>query len=486
MNIFSKKSFKISIFYFLSSLTLFTNSYANTNFDFESGQKVKLGTLYVNDTKVINPTNPTTGGDIPSYKTLGVGSEISIKNTDNDEAYQIRWVPVKVNGRKLLISDRNLLSYISWDNLNEQDLIEGKRISIDGEEYILRVLKGGSDYKGDAYLGAKESNEWDSVIANEDGYDFLPVPTETDLDDTLEDSDQNGVHNQYWNWYKFNSWTQSKYVNDETSAIYRGYYSARTVSHNTTSEAFSNYGWRPVLEIPASAEEIAEEAVLKAEQTKSDTDIENAIDLINILSKSSVKSSLNSRIAIIYIERAEESRSIIDIEKARLFLNTLDEDENKVLLNDRLNNVFPNLEINHLTASNNLDIYIKSENLLSISLDTNSITFNDFSGVEDLEKLNAINLTVSSSLPYQLNAYLSTEIQNSDQSSTMDKNIFNIKDNSETNYQTFINTIDKIVLKDNCFSGNNLIHGIDIKLKSGISFKKDIYKTTVKFEVQQK
>lgn len=392
----------------------------------------------------------------------------------------------KSGRKKILISDRNLLAYISWDNLNEQGLIEGKRITIDGQDYILRVLKGGSDYKGDAYLGAQEPNEWDSVVANENNYNFLPIPTETDLDDTLEDSDQNGAHNQYWNWYKFNSWTQSKYANDETKAIYRGYYSARVVSHNTTSEAYSNYGWRPVLEIPISAEEMAEEAVLKAEQTKSDDDIESAIELINILPKSSIKSSLNSRIATIYIEIAEECKNISDIEKARLFLNTLDENENKNLLADRLNNVFPNIEFNPLTASANLDVYIKSENALHMSLDTNNIVFEDFSGVEDLVKENSINLTINSSLPYQLNAYMQTEIQSSDQSSIMDKDILNIKDNSETNYQTFVNTTDKIVLKDNCLAGNDLTHSIDVKLKGGISFKKDVYKTTIKIEAEQK
>lgn len=51
---------------------------------------------------------------------------------------------------------------------------------------------------------------------------------------------------------------------------------------------------------------------------------------------------------------------------------------------------------------------------------------------------------------------------------------------------TFVTTSDKIILKDNCNSGNNLIHGIDIKLKGSIMHKKDVYKTTIKFEAEQK
>ena len=68
----------------------------------------------------------------------------------------------------------------------------------------------------------------------------------------------------------------------------------------------------------------------------------------------------------------------------------------------------------------------------------------------------------------------------------MNKDILNIKENSEFNYQTFANTTDKIILKDNNQAGNNLIHIVDIKLKGGITHKKDVYKTTIKFEAEQK
>lgn len=43
-----------------------------------------------------------------------------------------------------------------------------------------------------------------------------------------------------------------------------------------------------------------------------------------------------------------------------------------------------------------------------------------------------------------------------------------------------------LVLKDNCIARDDVIHGIDLKLKSGISHEKDVYKATIKFEVEQK
>ena len=64
-------------------------------------------------------------------------------------------------------------------------------------------------------------------------------------------------------------------------------------------------------------------------------------------------------------------------------------------------------------------------------------SFEDFSGTEDLEQLNAVNLTVSSSLPYKVNAYLETEIQNQNNSSIMDKSILKIKANSDSIYKEF-------------------------------------------------
>lgn len=119
-------------------------------------------------------------------------------------------------------------------------------------------------------------------------------------------------------------------------------------------------------------------------------------------------------------------------------------------------------------------------------MDTNSVRLENFSGVDDMEKLDAVNLTVSSSLPYKINVYLESEIQNADKTNTMAKNILSIKANSESTYNTFIDTVSPIVLLDDQLAGNDIVHGIDFKLKGNIGHKKDVYKTVIKFEVEQK
>ena len=202
-----------------------------------------------------------------------------------------------------------------------------------------------------------------------------------------------------------------------------------------------------IAKIPTTQEEIAEEAVSKAEQSKDPVNIEEARDLVNQLPESSKKDELN----------------------------------------DRLDAILPNITPNTpQTLSNNADIYIKMKNTLSLSLNTNSVTFENFSGVEDMEKQNAINLTVESSLPYEVNASLETEIQNVDKTEVVDKSILGIKSNNDVNYKTFTVINTPLNLLDNQVAGKINTHGIDLILRKDIIHKADVYKTTIKFEVNQK
>ena len=186
------------------------------------------------------------------------------------------------------------------------------------------------------------------------------------------------------------------------------------------------------------------------------------------------------------VEKAEQSKESVDIESARVLVNQLPECSIKDQLQNRLDEIFPNLTLERKTATANLDVYIKCENMLSMSLDTNSVSFEEYSGAEPIEKLNAVNININSSLPYTLNAYLPNEIQNSDGSNKMDLDILNIRENSEAEYKQFKNTTDKLVLKDSYPKGNNINHVIDLKLDSHNAHKADVYKTVIKFEVVQK
>ena len=190
--------------------------------------------------------------------------------------------------------------------------------------------------------------------------------------------------------------------------------------------------------------------------------------------------------AIEAVEKAEATLLYEDINSAKEAVDILTDRELQILLYERLNELYLNETLEPKVITGNIDIYVKSDNMLSMSLDTNHIDFSDFNGVEDMEKNNAVNISINSSLPYQLNAYLVTEIQNADKTKTMDKEILQLREKSEPDYQYFQNVNEKMVLKDNCPWGNDLSHNIDMRLKGGLTYEKDIYKATIKFEVEQK
>ena len=125
-------------------------------------------------------------------------------------------------------------------------------------------------------------------------------------------------------------------------------------------------------------------------------------------------------------------------------------------------------------------------NILSLSLDTNSVTFEDFNGVENMEMQNAFNLTVESSLPYEVSASLVSEIQNSDKTETADISLLSIKANSDSTYKIFSGVSTPIILIDNQNYLSTTTHGIDLMLNGKILKNTDVYKTAIKFEVNQK
>ena len=188
------------------------------------------------------------------------------------------------------------------------------------------------------------------------------------------------------------------------------------------------------------------------------------------------------------IEVAKLNPSRHNVSQARMWTNLAKESIKKDALQDELNSI---VDINDLTIDKkkvtaNFDIYIQSENTLSMSLDTNQVVFDNYSGLEEAEKLKAINISISSSLPYDLNAYMPVGISNQSGTEFISMDTFNIRESSEGVYKTFADTTTKLPLKEDCQAGNNKSHSIDLKLDTDSMYKADIYKTTIKFEAQQK
>lgn len=205
-------------------------------------------------------SEPYTGagtGDIADFSTLQDMSKWVIGNTSATAANRLKWHKIQDGDKTLLICDRGILAKVSWDDLNGQGLITGKTVTIDGQQYKLRVLTGGEEKReggtGSSYEGGKLPNEWDRYIVNEAGMSGAPTPVASDLDTTLDVTDKNSTHNQAWNWMGFYSWCQETYKHDSAFRAVRGHHSARYWNYTGASYRHEHIGWRPALEILNSA-----------------------------------------------------------------------------------------------------------------------------------------------------------------------------------------------------------------------------------------
>lgn len=89
--------------------------------------KRKFGTVYIDGKPVA-----------PGAKYPGGGKKIEIRDTVPGK--EITWI--LFNGK--LVADRNILAFVSWDELNENHLVSGQQMYFSGETWTARLIKGGS------------------------------------------------------------------------------------------------------------------------------------------------------------------------------------------------------------------------------------------------------------------------------------------------------------------------------------------------------
>lgn len=255
-----------------------------------TGDLIKLGTLYVGGVRQPNPVRPwplneipegaVGAGDIPNYTN---SSTVEIRNSDSLDPYKIKWREVNDAGKKLLISDRNILSSISYSQLLSLGLVNGKEITIDNQKYMLRLISGGENYRLNTEwkAGGKLDNEWDNYIVNENSLPNLPIPTFTDLDGAYG-SDFTGEHNTMWHWARMRSWTKEPFIANPRYSVLRSGTSARGYFVEIADTIAYAMGYRPVLEVLNASPNITdntnnnkvfyEQEILNINGSVSDTD----------------------------------------------------------------------------------------------------------------------------------------------------------------------------------------------------------------------
>ena len=126
----------------------------------------------------------------------------------------------------LFIADYNVTFKVSWDGLNEKQMIFGTPYTSYGVNYTMRAPSVGSNKtgSGSSEHGAPQSNEWDKIL--DKGSDYIK------------------------NWSLMYSWGQDN-TTDASNRAVRGYNSARRWGYsNATTNSLIYLGFRPVFELP--------------------------------------------------------------------------------------------------------------------------------------------------------------------------------------------------------------------------------------------
>lgn len=207
--------------------------------------------------------------DIP-YMSGSMANYI-IGDTPKQEKNKLQWHKIQDGERTLLISDRNILTYVSWNDLNEQGYIFGKNIMMDGVPYLCRVLTGGNGLQKCEY-DPPQNNEWDRFIHGMESIagipkpKWIPIPTNDDTKIDLEGipsfpkhlidrkpltaiEDRMAENNRFWNWSDCSSWCQEAAgMEKDAPRVYRGYVSSGSINYANPFSRHTLIGFRPVLE----------------------------------------------------------------------------------------------------------------------------------------------------------------------------------------------------------------------------------------------
>ena len=125
----------------------------------------------------------------------------------------------------LFIADYNVTHSVTWNELNNKNMIFGTAYASGGVDYAMRAPSAGSGFtgSGNSERGIPESNEWDEILNKNAGY--------------------------INNWRNMLSWGQDTYADNSSNRAARGYRSARSFGHYNATYRIAYVGFRPVLEI---------------------------------------------------------------------------------------------------------------------------------------------------------------------------------------------------------------------------------------------
>ena len=184
---------------------------------------------------------------------------------------------------------------------------------------------------------------------------------------------------------------------------------------------------------------------------------------------------------------AEKSLNGSDIEKANLAISKIVDNTKRESLIKKLN-IISNESIDKEVESSDLGVpiindiaSISTSSGITLSVDTNNITFDYLNISDDTTIHKAITLDVTSSLPYDINMYIEGGITSNTNVTNLNNNVFSVKESSSSNFLTFDDS-GVVTVLSNSPAGAAISHSIDVRLNTSKNIIRDVYKTVFKIE----
>ena len=202
---------------------------------------------WITDLTALCPYEGLQPGNIPEFEGDPDWDNWTLTDSPKNYTERLNWHVFQQAGTRYLVADRMLLTRVSWQDLDEAGYVFGADVSIDGKQFLCRLLTGGDAPRDNPYQGAARPNEWDSLVGGCDVRN-APRPNLADSAEPLGPDHLNSTHNGLWNWFGAVSWTAEPVASRTDGRVCRGYHGPTYFYVNTVDHRHEDIGWRPVLE----------------------------------------------------------------------------------------------------------------------------------------------------------------------------------------------------------------------------------------------
>ncbi len=185
----------------------------------------------------------------------GLSTEVGLTGLGISQNSNVGWLKFSLERKILYVAKRSIRYYLSWDDLNNLNLVTGNRtVTIANKVYKVRLLKGGSIWTAGYDTAEGRSSEWNRLLYHLSGKPF-GFPSNTLASEGISEGDW-AKYSEYELGVNLNfdsgrgTCSICQELNGSTGKVtFRGYRGVSYCTNGTRSQKYEFQGWRPCLEL---------------------------------------------------------------------------------------------------------------------------------------------------------------------------------------------------------------------------------------------